>query len=48
MADGLYFRRIDELRHEVDSYVRWYNGERMCSTLGNMSPVEFRETGSSL
>ena len=39
---------IDELRHEVDSYVRWYNNERMHSTLGYMSPVEFREAGLSL
>ncbi len=39
---------IDGLRHEVDSYVRWYDNERMHSTLGYMSPVEFREAGLSL
>lgn len=42
------YSSIDELRHEVDSYVRWYNNERMHSTLGYMSPVEFREAGLSL
>lgn len=42
------YSSIDELRHEVNSYVRWYNNERMHSTLGYMSPVEFREAGLSL
>ena len=42
------YSTIDELRHEVNSYVRWYNNERMHSTLGYMSPVEFREAGLSL
>ena len=42
------YSTIDELRHEVNSYVWWYNNERMHSTLGYMSPVEFREAGLSL
>ena len=42
------YSSIDELRHEVNSYVQWYNNERMHSTLGYMSPVEFREAGLSL
>ena len=28
--------------------VTWYNNERLHSTLGYMSPVEFREAGLSL
>lgn len=42
------YSNIDELRHELNSYVWWCNNERMHSTLGYMSPVEFREAGMSL
>ena len=36
------------LRRELNEYVWWYNNERLHSTLGYMSPVEFREAGLSL
>lgn len=42
------FTSLDQLRRELNSYVWWYNNERMHSTLGYMSPVEFREAGMSL
>ena len=42
------FASLDQLRRELNSYVRWYNEERIHSTLGYMSPVEFREAGLSL
>ena len=42
------FADLDQLRRELNSYVRWYNEERMHSTLGYMSPVEFRNAGLSL
>ena len=42
------YSSIEGLRQEVDSYVRWYNNERMHSALGYMSPFEFREAGLSL
>lgn len=48
---SIYKRRfgtLDELRRELNSYVWWYNNERIHSTLGNMSPVEFRKAGLSL
>ena len=49
---GLIYRRafagLDQLRRELNSYVRWYNEERIHSTLGYMSPVEFRKAGLSL
>ena len=48
----LVYRRAwpDEgtLRRELNEYVWWYNNERLHSTLGYMSPVEFREAGLSL
>lgn len=37
-----------ELRAELSDYVHWYNNFRIHSTLGYMSPVEFREAGPSL
>ena len=42
------FTSLDQLRRELNFYVWWYNNERMHSTLGYMSPVEFREAGMSL
>lgn len=36
------FASLDQLRRELNSYVRWYNEERIHSTLGYMSSVEFR------
>lgn len=52
LKKGLIYRRafsdLGQLRRELSSYVRWYNEERMHSTLGCMSPVEFRNAGLSL
>lgn len=42
------YSTIEELRREVNEYVWYFNNERMHSTLGYMSPVEFREAGMSL
>lgn len=37
-----------ELRAKLSDYSHWYNNFRIHSTLGYMSPVEFREAGPSL
>ena len=42
------FASLDQLRREFNSYVRCYSEERIHSTLGCMSPVEFRKAGLSL
>lgn len=42
------FASLDQLSRELNSYVRCYNEERSHSTLGCMSPVEFRKAGLSL
>lgn len=42
------FADLGQLRRELNSYARWYNEERMHSTLSCMSPVEFRNAGLSL
>ena len=39
---------LRDLRLKSNDYVRWYDKERMHSTLGCMSPVEFRKAGLSL
>lgn len=42
------FSTTRELRAKLSDYVHWYNNFRIHSTLGYMSPVEFREAGLSL
>lgn len=42
------FASLDQLRRELNSYVRWCNEERIHSTLGYMSPVEFGKAGLPL
>lgn len=42
------FADLGQLRRELNSCARWYNEERMHSTLSCMSPVEFRNAGLSL
>ncbi len=39
------FGTTRELRAELSDYVHWYNNFRIHSTLGYMSPVEFRKAG---
>ena len=52
LKKGLVYRRafadLGQLRREPNPCVRWRNEERMHSTLGYMSPVEFRDAGLSL
>ena len=42
------FADLGQLRRELNPCVRWRSEERMHSTLGYMSPVEFRNAGLSL
>ena len=42
------FADLGQLHRELNSYARWCNEERMQTTLGYMSPVEFRNAGLSL
>ena len=42
------FGTTRELRAKLSDYVHWYNNFRIHSTLGYMSPVEFRKAGLSL
>ncbi len=42
------FNSLYDLQVKLNDYVWWYNNERMHSTLGYMSPVEFRKAGLSL
>ena len=42
------FGTTRELRAKLSDYVHWHNNFRIHSTLGYMSPVEFREAGLSL
>ena len=42
------FSGLYDLQVKLNDYVWWYNNERSHSTLGYMSPVEFRKAGLSL
>lgn len=42
------FATTRELQVKLSDYVHWYNNFRIHSTLGYMSPVEFRQAGLSL
>ena len=42
------FGTTRELRAKLSDYVHWYNNFGIHSTLGYMSPIEFREAGLSL
>lgn len=37
-----YFQNVEHLRKELDEYVRWFNDERIHSTLGYLSPNEYK------
>lgn len=34
---------IPELIREIDSYIRWYRTDRIKSTLGGLSPQQYRK-----
>lgn len=42
------FRDLRDLQARLSDYVHWYNNFRIHSTLGYMSPVEFRKAGMPL
>ena len=37
-----HFKSLEKLKCELDSYVRWFNEKRIHSTLGYLSPMEFK------
>lgn len=42
------FANTRELQVKLSDYVHWHNNFRIHSTLGYMSPVEFRKAGLAL
>jgi transposase InsO family protein len=35
---------IEQFIQVIDSYIRWYNEERIKISLGSLSPIEYRES----
>ena len=42
------YTSVEQLRSDANRYVWWYNHQRLHSTLGYMSPVEFTQQGKTL
>ncbi|WP_236717871.1 integrase core domain-containing protein [Bifidobacterium breve] len=42
------YTNVEQLRLDVNRYVWWYNHQRLHSTLGYLSPVEFTQQGKTL
>ena len=42
------YTSVERLRSDVNRYVWWYNHQRLHSTLGYLSPVEFTQQGKTL
>lgn len=42
------YTNVEQLRSDVNRYVWWYNHQRLRSTLGYLSPVEFTQQGKTL
>ncbi|MDQ0082449.1 transposase InsO family protein [Variovorax boronicumulans] len=34
----------EQIRNTMDSYIRWYNEQRIKISLGSLSPIEYRES----
>lgn len=39
-----HFKNIDEVKREIFKYINWYNRERLHSSLGYLSPMEYKQT----
>ncbi|WP_374042807.1 IS3 family transposase [uncultured Anaerococcus sp.] len=42
MYYGVEFKNYEHLRKEIESYIKWYNEERIKTKLSGMSPVDYR------
>lgn len=42
MYYGVEFKNYDQLRKEIESYIKWYNEDRIKTKLNGMSPVDYR------
>ena len=42
------YTNVEQPRSDVNRYVWWYNHQRLHSTLGYLSPVEFTQQGKTL
>ena len=41
MYYGVEFKNYDQLRKEIESYIKWYNEDRIKTKLNGMSPAEY-------
>ncbi|MBS3987209.1 MAG: IS3 family transposase, partial [Erysipelothrix sp.] len=37
------FRNLSELKEQLSTYIHWFNHQRIHSTLGYLSPIQYQE-----
>ena len=37
-----HFTSLEQLRHELNRYIKWFNEKRIHSTLGYLSPLDYK------
>ena len=42
MYYGVEFKNYEDLRKEIESYIKWYNEDRIKAKLNGMSPIDYR------
>ena len=42
MYYGVEFKSYKQLRKEIESYIKWYNEDRIKTKLNGMSPIDYR------
>ena len=42
MYYGLEIKNYEHLRNEIETYLKWYNKDRIKTKLNEMSPVDYR------
>ena len=42
MYYGVEFKNYEQLRKEIETYIKWYNEDRIKTKLNGMSPVDYR------
>jgi putative transposase len=45
---NICFYSLEQLKQELDDYVRWFNEKRIHSTLGYLTPYQFKSLNNNV